>query len=561
VTASPIYFIADFNVEMLARQMANSVLPGSETRIAPFGRVIEALGAGSPGPQWMGVVWTRPASISLAFHRALNGERVDTASVVEDTRAYAAAIARFAARTAATFVPTFVLPSWQRGYGPLDYRPGLGISDLLSRMNLTLAESLSSVANVFVLDAGRWMATIGPRAWSDKLWYATKSPFTLAAFDEAAQDIGAAIAGLAGRARRIVIVDLDNVLWGGSIGEVGWEALRLGGHDHAGEAFADFQRALKTLTRRGVLLAIASKNDEAPALEAIDRHPEMQLRLVDFAAWKIDWRDKGQNVRDLLDAIRLGPESAVFIDDSPIERARVADAVPGVLVPEWPEDPSKFCEALAKLRCFDAPTITAEDRARSAMYAAQRTRAEAECTAGSLDNWLTSLDITVTADALSDGNLDRAAQLLNKTNQMNLATRRLAGADLLRWAAQPQHAVITFRVADRFGDSGLTGLIGLACDGRSARLTDFLVSCRVLGRGVEETLLHVAINHARAQNAVELVAEFVPTDRNKPCLEFFRRSGLRADGDGRFVWNTAEPYPPPPYIVIRDNAAAAVRNP
>src|SRR5204863_164477 len=172
-----------------------------------------------------------------------------------------------------------------------------------------------------------------------------------------------------------------------------------------GEAFVEFQRALKRLTRRGVQLAIVSKNDEAAALAAVERHPEMQLRTADFAGWKINWDDKGQNVANLLAAIGLGAESAVFIDDSPIERGRVAHAVPGVLVPEWPADPAKYGEALAALRCFDTPVVTAEDRGRAAMYAAQRRRAGAMSTAGSLNEWLASLEITVTAEARCEANL------------------------------------------------------------------------------------------------------------------------------------------------------------
>src|SRR5438093_1250773 len=172
-------------------------------------------------------------------------------------------------------------------YGPLDFRPGLGIAHLLARMNLALSDALRDEPNVFVLDAARWIASVGPRAWSDKLWFATKSPFTAAVFEQAASDLAAAIAGLNGGARRLVILDLDDVLWGGIVGEVGWQGLNLGGHDPAGEAFADFPRALKGRTRRGIQLAIASRNDEAVALEAIDRHPEKALRRADFAGWKL----------------------------------------------------------------------------------------------------------------------------------------------------------------------------------------------------------------------------------------------------------------------------------
>jgi FkbH-like protein len=553
VSDGPLYFIADFNIEVLVRQVANSVLPGTETRTAPPGPIMAALAAGSPGSEWSAVVWSLPESTVASFNRAVMFGEADTGRAIEETRAYAAAIARFARGARATFVPTWVVPPWHRGYGPLDFRPGVGIAHLLMRMNVALSEALAAEPGVFVLDAARWIASIGPRAWSDKLWYATKSPFTPAAFEQAAFDIAAAMAGLNGRARRLVILDLDNVLWGGIVGEVGWQGLNVGGHDYAGEAFADFQRALKRLTRRGIQLAIASRNDEAVALEALDQHPEMELRRADFAGWKINWMDKAQNVSDLLADIGLGAESAVFIDDGAMERARVASAIPGVLVPDWPADPAKYREALESLRCFDAPLVTAEDRARTAMFAAERTRRAGLSTIGDLQAWRESLGVTVTAEALSAANLDRAAQLFNKTNQMNLATRRLTDKELMAWASAPNRAVLTFRVADRFGDSGLTGLIGLAFDGTRAHLVDFLLSCRVLGRNVEETLLHAAVTRARERGALEVVAEFRPTPRNAPCLEFFRQSRFRSVGDHSFVWNTSDPYERPTWVTLRDN--------
>jgi HAD superfamily phosphatase (TIGR01681 family) len=366
VSDGSLYFIADFNIETLVRLLAHTLLPGIETRVAAPGPVRVALEAGSPGPEWLTVVCSRPDSTIASFRRALMFEEPDTKGAIDEVRVHAASIAQFARGTRATFVPTWILPPWHRGYGPLDFRPGVGIAHLLARMNLALADALCGESNVFVLDAARWIASVGPAAWSDKLWYAAKSPFTAAAVEHAAADIAAAIAGLNGLARRLIILDLDNILWGGIVGEVGWQGLNLGGHDSAGEAFADFQRALKGLTRRGIQLALVSRNDEAVALGAIDHHPEMQLRREDFAGWRINWADKAHNVRDLLAEIGLGAESAVFIDDSAMERARVAGAIPGVLVPDWPVDPSKYRETLASLRCFDAPFVTVEDAAAAA---------------------------------------------------------------------------------------------------------------------------------------------------------------------------------------------------
>ncbi|PYR39756.1 MAG: hypothetical protein DMF93_13080 [Acidobacteria bacterium] len=552
-----LYFVADFNIEPLARELANTTRPGLETAIAPPGPVMAALAAGPPAADWSAVVWTRPEAISEAFARARAFERIDHDQAIDDVKAYAAAIGRFAARARSVFVPAWVQPPFARGWGMLDHRPGIGATDLLARMNVALADALVGAPSVFVLDAGRWLASAGVRGWSQKLWHAAKCPFGPAVIELAAADIAAALDGVGGRARRLVILDLDDVLWGGLVGEVGWSGLTLGGHDHVGEAFADFQRALKALTARGVQLAIVSKNDEAAALEAIDRHPEMLLRRGDFAAWRINWDDKAQNVANVLAEVNLGAESAVFIDDSEAERARVRDAVPGILVPDWPSDPARFREALESLRCFDAPVQTAEDRARAGMIADERSRRTALAAADNLDDWLRSLEIAITVEALAPANLDRAAQLFNKTNQMNASTRRLSAGELAAWAAAPAHCLLTFRVRDRFGDYGLTGIVGLELAGSRARLSDFLLSCRVMGRHVEDAMLHVAAAHARARQVSTLVVEVVPTARNKPCLDFFLGSGLRETRHHVFEWDLSQPYARPDFVAVADHARVA----
>jgi len=549
-----LYFVADFNIDTLERYIANTVLPDAETAVAPPGPVRNALAAGPPSAEWSAVVWTRPEAAIDTFRRALAFEPVDEADALEEVRTFAAAIEQFASRARAVLVPTWALPPFERGWGMLDYRPGAGITPLLARMNLALADALRDQPSVFLLDANRWMAAAGSRGWSQKLWYATKSPLAPAVIQEAAADIVAALDGIAGRARRVIILDLDDVLWGGIVGEVGWSALNLGGHDHAGEAFADFQRALKALGSRGILLALVSRNDETTAFEAIDRHPEMRLRREDFAAWRINWADKAQNVAELLAELSLGPQSAVFIDDSPIERERVRSALPGILVPAWPNDPTRFREALAGLRCFDSPFVTAEDRARSRMAVDERARRSGLSDTANLADWLQSLDVQVTVELLGEANLDRAAQLLNKTNQMNLATRRLSKTELAQWGAASSHSLLTFRISDRFGDSGLTGIAGLEFDGREAALVDFLLSCRVMGRGVEEAMLHAAVAHCRARGASTLRAAFRPTSRNAPCLDFFRRSGLEMTSDHVFTWDTSQPYECPRWITVTDGA-------
>jgi FkbH-like protein len=276
-----------------------------------------------------------------------------------------------------------------------------------------------------------WVELTGGRAFNPRLWYLGKVPFGNELFKAAVRDLKASLRGIQGQARKLVILDLDDTLWGGIVGDVGWRKLVLGGHDPAGEALVDFQHELKALTRHGIVLAIVSKNEESVALEAIREHPEMILRKDDFANWRINWEDKAKNIAELTADLNLGLDSTVFIDDNPVERARVREALPEVLVPDWPEDKRLYPHALRSLDCFDKPAISEEDRRRQQMYVIERKRTELKIQVGSVEGWLQTLDLIVKTEPLNAANVGRLTQLLNKTNQMNLSTRRMIEQEFL----------------------------------------------------------------------------------------------------------------------------------
>jgi FkbH-like protein len=331
---------------------------------------------------------------------------------------------------------------------------------------------------------------------------------------------------------------------------VGWKSLRLGGHDPIGEAYVDFQKGLKTLLKRGIVLGIVSKNEEKSALHAIRKHPEMVLTLDDFAGWRINWNDKAQNLLDLVDEINVGLDSVVFIDDNPVERARVREALPEVLVPEWPDNPLYYQTELLSLNCFDTTSLSLEDLSRAQMYVSERKRRDLGRQAGSLDEWLKTLSIAVQAERLGEANLERAAQLFNKTNQMNLTTRRMTPEELKKWSEREGHDLWVFRVSDRFGDSGLTGIASLVQEGERGRILDFILSCRVMGRRIEETMLSVIITKAKTLGLSEVFAQYAPTTKNKPCLSFLEGSGLERTSEDIFRWNMEKTYEPPPMIKV-----------
>ena len=538
--------VSDFNVETLNRLLANDEsAPRVQPVEAPYGQVHQLL-AGSHAAAWrespdVVLAWTRPEAQLPSFARLLGGEHIEPADLTQDVDDFVERLAAVKGRARFVFAATWAHEP-TRAFALLGGSPGAGVQHALIAANLRLIERLAAYPGVHALDASSWFTGASP--YSAKLWHLSKNPYAPTVHRAAMGALKSALRTLTGRSRKLIVLDLDDTLWGGILGEVGWQNLRLGGHDPIGEAFVDFQATLKSFVRRGVVLAVASRNDEAPALSAIAEHPEMVLRVADFAAWRIDWKDKAANVADLAESLNLGLDAVVFIDDDPVQRARVRGALPDVLVPEWPSDPMLYSRALLDLDCFDSVGLSAEDRRRGEMYAADRRRTESRAGA-SLEDWLRTLDIVCTCEPLGESNLTRAAQLLNKTNQLNLTTRRLSEAELRDWAADPEHSVLTFRVADRYGDLGLTGLLGIETQGDAATVVDFLLSCRAMGRRIEETMAAVAVAVARLNDAATVTARFIATGRNRPCLDFWQNSGWSRIDDTAFQWRTSEPYPIP----------------
>jgi FkbH-like protein len=540
--------LADFNVQNLSVLLQKNVQHYPVNCVqGPFGQTLNVL-LDSQSDFWSihhhaVVLWTAPERAIPSFNKVLAFEKYDVEDLLKEVASFANLVERIPATISTIIIPSWVVPGMERGWGSLDLVNGIGVANALMRMNVALADCLGQDRRVILLDSQRWMSAAGAGAYNPKLWYLSKTPFHNIVLQEASKDILATVDGIRGYGKKIIILDLDNMLWGGVVGDIGWEKLRLGGHDPLGEAFADFQKGLKRTMNRGVVLAIVSKNEESTAMAAILQNPEMVLRKDDFVGWRINWNDKAQNIVDLMFELNLGLESAVFLDDSPFERARVREALPQVLVPDVPVDPMEYPVFLDRLRCFDNPFISAEDRNRTKMYVADRSRNEFKNEIASLDQWLAKLELGVIVEPLNDKNLDRATQLFNKTNQMNLSTRKLTAAELLSWAQRKENAMWTFRVRDKFGDYGLCGVGSLAHNSADGQIADFLISCRVMGRGVEEAMLATLTRHAKELGCDTVFADLVPTAKNQPCKKWFQSlPGVTIDGN-RFLLKEAVPFP------------------
>lgn len=549
-------FISDFNIENCCAYLTNDKSqPKIIAEAAPYGQVMSILldkNASFKRKKYdFMVIWTQPEEIIKSFQQALNNVSPNFDAILKEVDEFSAAIIELQ-----KYAPFIIVPSWicHPRYnidGVLNMNHKTGTANILMHMNLRLAQNLSTAKNIYIVNPQKWVVHAGEKLFSPKLWYLAKVPFDNIFFKAAANDIKASVRKVVGDVRKLIILDLDDTLWGGIVGDLGWENIILGGHDHVGEAFVDFQLSLKTLSRRGILLGIVSKNEKKVALEAIKNHPEMILKVDDFVGWRINWQDKAQNIVDLVSELNLGLQSVVFIDDNPAERARVRESLPEVLVPEWPLDKTLYSISLSELNCFNTTTISHEDIKRTEMYKTEQKRKDSQKNIGSVEEWLKSLKVCLKIEEINKTNSARTVQLFNKTNQMNLSTRRHTEAELLNWLKQADRKLWTIRVSDKFGDSGLTGILSINVDNNKAQIIDLILSCRVFGRKIEYAMLHKAINYSQKRELSQVYAEYIPTPKNKPCLDFLNSSGFKSNKN-IFTYDCTENFPLPDFITIED---------
>ena len=542
--------ISDFTINNLGGFLSNSEgEPAIASVIAPFNQVQQVLLDGkmdcwSANPDFA-VVWCQPERVIYSFNSLLNNENVKIEILLKEVDQFSELLKNLSGRVKFTLVASFTIDP-KRFTGLTAYKEA-GIIQVLQQLNLRLSKNLSETNSFYLLDAQQWINTAGTNAYQDKLWYLSKIPFHNSVFEKAAREIKSAVRGILGLSKKLIIVDLDDTIWGGIVGDAGMENLVLGGHDPLGEAYADVQRELKSLVNKGILLGIVSKNEESTALDAIEKHLEMFIRKKDLAGWKINWNDKAQNISDLVKQLNLGLDFVIFIDDNPVERARVREALPAVFVPEMPSDKLLYPSFIRSLDCFNTTAASREDAERTKLYKEEEFRSQSLNTFQSLEEWLKTIDIKIKAEPVSKKNIQRVAQLLNKTNQMNLRTRRMSEQGIMDWLENKTNLMWAFSVSDKFGDAGLTGITGVSILDGNAQLTDFILSCRVMGRKTEEMMLGFAIQQAAKNKYKKLVAEYLPTEKNKPCLGFFENSGMNRTNT-KFEWDCAKHYTVPPYI-------------
>jgi FkbH-like protein len=433
-------------------------------------------------------------------------------------------------------------------------------NNFLQRLNVTLGDLVPS--GIHLVDTAGLAARHGIAQWHDaRQWYEAKQPIALDLTTEYALTTAGIVAGVLGLSRKCLVLDLDDTLWGGVIGDAGLGGIELGEGNPRGEAFKAFQQYLRQVKDRGVLLAVCSKNEPANARLPFEQHPETVLRLSDFAAFRASWDPKADAIRAIAADLDIGLDSLVFVDDNPAERELVRQALPQVAVLDLPVDPSAYAAAIDASRWLEVSRVTDDDRARATQY---QSRAEARALAETMDlsEFLASLEMKARVEPIDDRSLARATQLINKTNQFNVTTRRLTEAGVRELAADPSVCTRTVRLSDRFGDHGLISVVTATRRGDVVEIDDWLMSCRVLKRGVERMLLGSVVDWAMSQGARELQGRFVPTGRNDLVRTLFDELGFERVAESQEQTSYRLPLerftPLPSFIEIEQETAASV---
>jgi len=422
----------------------------------------------------------------------------------------------------------------------------------VARLNQLLAEMLADLPQLVWVDLAAEVAACPGDIVDKRLWHLGRFPFSSAFSRHLARRWAGLTLSILGKTARVVVVDLDNTLWGGVLGEDGVTGIAVGG-DYPGSAYAEFQRALKELARSGLALAVCSKNDEDLALSAIDGVPSMVLRSSDFSVRRINWHAKSTNIREIAAELNLGLESVLLVDDNPVEREAVRLNLPMVKVLDLPADPALYAQALAVSPFLAAATVTSEDRNRVQSLEARKQIEAARHEAANLDEFYASLKMTLHCQPLDAGNGQRAAQLCQKTNQFNTTTRRYDLRELQALGASGADVVV-LGLEDRLSKLENIGLLILKPDRKAGgEIDSFLLSCRVLGRGLETAVVHWALHRAAQRHWRILSGRIISTDRNLPARSVYRDASFtESDGNGEWKAHTSVLPTLPAWLTIVD---------
>lgn len=403
------------------------------------------------------------------------------------------------------------------------------------KLNYLLMQGCQEAKNAYLVDLDALQSRLGQGQFFDaRLYYIAKMPIRMEALPEAAKCVVDMIQAIRGSVKKCVVLDLDNTLWGGVIGDDGLSGIQIG-ELGTGHAFSDFQEWLKQLKNRGILLTVCSKNEEATAKEPFEKHPEMVLRPEDFSMFVANWENKAANIRRIQQTLNIGMDSMVFLDDNPFERNLVQGLIPEITVPALPEDPALYLEYLRGLDLFETASYSAEDVHRTDQYRTQANRTVFESSFQSYDDYLANLQMKATVAPFDKFHYPRIAQLTQRSNQFNLRTVRYTEAEVGALAKDNSHIGLYFTLKDRFGDYGLISVVILdKKPGDVLFISEWLMSCRVLKRGMEEFIADKILSLAAEQGFRKIIGEYLATPKNAMVKDLYARMGFTRVGENRF---------------------------
>lgn len=423
-------------------------------------------------------------------------------------------------------------------FGSYGLRTAEAFAYQMKKLDWLLSREAGERKGVYPVDILSVQQEIGTGKFYDPvLYYNAKVNIALDSMGYVAKKVFDVIDSLQGHAKKCVILDLDNTLWGGVIGDDGLSGIEIGELGR-GHAYADLQLWLKSLKQRGILLAVCSKNEEDTAKEPFISHEEMVLKLSDIAIFVANWQDKASNIRYIQQTLNIGMDSMVFIDDNPFERELVRSMIPEICVPELPSDPACYLGYLQSLNLFETASYSSEDADRTGMYQAEAKRRESEAAFASLDDYLISLEMEGEALPFDEMHYPRIAQLTQRSNQFNLRTVRYTEEDIARIASDEGYVTLYYTLKDKFGDHGLVSVVILKKESDNVFFVDtWLMSCRVLKRGMEEFIINHLVSAAGENGAKTLKAEYIPTKKNKMVEHIYEQMGFDSAGDNKYSLN------------------------
>ena len=458
---------------------------------------------------------------------------------------------KFVARTNSKLVITKLnVPSFSP-YGIFESKTEYGFHEMIEDFNRKLSKNYLNSENVYIYDFEKFVAKMGEEnVFNYSQFFFGDLKISMEFLPAFGEDLMKYLIGFLGITKKCIVLDLDNTLWGGIVGEDGFNGIKLG-PEPPGNAFMEFQRVLLSLHQRGIILAINSKNNFEDAIKVIKEHPYMILREEHFASMRINWKDKVTNMKELIKEINIGSDSLVFIDDDPVNREFVKSIFPEILVIDLSNDPSTYASKIENIIDFSVLKITDEDKNRGKMYFKQKAISELQESTPDLKTFLSQLDLNIIIKEVDEFTLPRVSQLILKTNQFNLTTKRYQESNIEKMIHDPNFIVGCAQVEDKFGDNGITGVFIIKKENEKEWIIDtFLMSCRIMGRDIEKGILTYIVNKAKENKIERIKADFLPTQKNKPIENFLPNNEFIKEGDS-WVYTIKSELKFPEYLTVK----------